>query len=83
MIIILDETVGKGVNGHFNLHWVRDNTFDEDCSQARTGTTPHVLVVAHCMNLSHRLTKMVAKHISSNQHGHDPQYGDGCIDNPC
>ncbi|MBK5222846.1 MAG: ISAs1 family transposase, partial [Acidimicrobiia bacterium] len=34
------------VRGHWSiesLHWVRDNTFDEDRSQVRTGTLPRVL----------------------------------------
>ena len=34
------------VRGHWSiesLHWVRDNTFDEDRSQVRTGTVPRVL----------------------------------------
>ncbi len=34
------------VRGHWSiesLHWVRDNTFDEDRSQVRTGTIPRVL----------------------------------------
>jgi len=34
------------VHGHWSiesLHWVRDNTFDEDRSQVRTGTLPRVL----------------------------------------
>ena len=34
------------VRGHWSiesLHWIRDNTFDEDRSQVRTGTIPRVL----------------------------------------
>jgi len=34
------------VRGHWaieSLHWIRDNTFDEDRSQVRTGTLPRVL----------------------------------------
>jgi predicted transposase YbfD/YdcC len=36
----------RPVRGHWSiesLHWVRDNTFDEDRSQVRTGTVPRVL----------------------------------------
>ncbi|AQY20169.1 hypothetical protein T261_00118 [Streptomyces lydicus] len=35
------------VQGHWEvenrLHWVRDVTFDEDCSQVRTGNSPRVM----------------------------------------
>lgn len=32
-------------------HWVRDVTFDEDRSQVRTGTLPHVLATLRCTTL--------------------------------
>lgn len=39
--------LGAAVRGHWHvenkLHWVRDVTFDEDRSQIRTGTGPHVM----------------------------------------
>jgi predicted transposase YbfD/YdcC len=40
-------TLAAWVQGHWcienSLHWVRDVTFDEDRSQVRTGTAPHVM----------------------------------------
>jgi len=40
-------TLAAWVQGHWGienrLHWVRDVTFDEDRSQARTGNSPHVM----------------------------------------
>ena len=41
------ENLFRLVNGHWSiensLHWYRDNTFDEDQSQVRTGTLPRIL----------------------------------------
>lgn len=40
-------TLAAWIQGHWGienrLHWVRDVTFDEDRSQARTGNAPHVM----------------------------------------
>jgi hypothetical protein len=43
------------VRGHWSiesLHWVRDNTFDEDRSQVRTGTLPRVLATLRNLAIS-------------------------------
>ena len=43
------------INGHWgieSLHWVRDVTFDEDRSQARTGTLPRVLATLRNLAIS-------------------------------
>ncbi len=43
------------VRGHWSieaLHWVRDNTFDEDRSQVRTGTVPRVLATLRNLAIS-------------------------------
>ncbi len=43
------------INGHWgieSLHWVRDVTYDEDRSQARTGTLPRVLATLRNLAIS-------------------------------
>lgn len=49
------------IRGHWKienqLHWVRDVTYAEDASQARTGTGPHVMASLRNLAISlHRLT---------------------------
>ena len=53
--------MGALIRGHWGienrLHWVRDVTYDEDCSQIRTGNGPRVMVAIRNLAISiHRLT---------------------------
>ena len=42
--------------GHWGIekrvHWVRDVTFDEECSQVRTGSTPQIMAALRNLTIS-------------------------------
>ncbi|MHB1042985.1 MAG: hypothetical protein ACYC0Q_09125 [Eubacteriales bacterium] len=46
----------KSIRGHWSiensLYWVRDVTFDEDCSQIRTGAAPRVFATMRNLVIS-------------------------------